>query len=480
MTGMRLMKRTAMRNGRSLVAGILVSGMLFSFFPMLKIRAAGAIGKVTVNGVAKEYTSLGDLVDAVDDYDDKTIIIDMYCDWNSNTRLCIPSDSKTTLNMHGHKYDRGLTSDKHNGEVIWIGSDAVVTINGSSNSSERNNTHDVKYYYSASRSSKAGGSRSFNGGVITGGYSSNGAGGIDIKSNVTLILNDVTIAGCRAEQSLGTDGYGGGIWVHGGTGEAGTIIMNNSTIFGCYAYNDGGGLYQSNHNNFILEMNESHIDSNYCYNQGAGIDVDGETVMILGDGKSTVSDNHTNGGSGDDVIYINNGDHGSVSNLTINGNDGNDIYITNAYGQSNYDTIVASEGKDVIKLTAYTGATAQKSGDDLVIIYNHKDVNYESSHTSSLTLKDYYKGGFENFSVQLYSDNYGRNLTNKFSVAEFINYANDGTDFYVTNGTDGDDRIKSANEINGKGGNDFIFGIGLQTNPVLKYINNRSNLLRFS
>ena len=380
------MKRTAMRNGRSLVAGILVSGMLFSFFPMLKIRAAGAIGKVTVNGVAKEYTSLGDLVDAVDDYDDKTIIIDMYCDWNSNTRLCIPSDSKTTLNMHGHKYDRGLTSDKHNGEVIWIGSDAVVTINGSSNSSERNNTHDVKYYYSASRSSKAGGSRSFNGGVITGGYSSNGAGGIDIKSNVTLILNDVTIAGCRAEQSLGTDGYGGGIWVHGGTGEAGTIIMNNSTIFGCYAYNDGGGLYQSNHNNFILEMNESHIDSNYCYNQGAGIDVDGETVMILGDGKSTVSDNHTNGGSGDEGggIYIWNDDV-TVSGLHIYNNSAyrgggiftqeetitiSDCVIECNDANNRGGGIYVNNDENSISNCTITGNTAKNEGDGIYINTN--------------------------------------------------------------------------------------------------------------
>ena len=202
-------------------------------------------------------------------------------------------------------------------------------------------------------------------------------------------------------------------------------------------------------------------------NAGGGND----TVEVWGDGSivdggagnDTITAYGTttvNGGSGDDVIYINNGDHGSVSNLTINGNDGNDIYITNAYGQSNYDTIVASSGKDVIKLTAYESATTQQSGDDLVIIYNHKDANKELLHTSSLTLKDYYKGedGFKDFSVQLYSDNYGRNLTDKFSVAEFINFANGGTVFYDTNGTDGDNRIKSANEINGYGGDDFILG----------------------
>ncbi len=243
-------------------------------------------------------------------------------------------------------------------------------------------------------------------------------------------------------QSTGRNGIvtgNGNNTINGGGGE--DIITAG---FGVNTINAGGG------NDTVTVWGDGSV-----VDGGAGNDT------ITAYGTTTV-----NGGSGDDVIYINNGDHGSVSNLTVNGGDGNDIYITNAYGQSNYDTIVASEGKDVIKLTAYTGATAQKSGDDLVIIYNHKDVNYESSHTSSLTLKDYYKGGFENFFVQLYSDNYGRNLTNKFSVAEFINYANDGTDFYVTNGTDGDDRIKSANEINGKGGNDFILATAVDSQTI--------------
>ena len=243
-------------------------------------------------------------------------------------------------------------------------------------------------------------------------------------------------------QSTGRNGIvtgNGNNTINGGGGE--DIITAG---FGVNTINAGGG------NDTVTVWGDGSV-----VDGGAGNDT------ITAYGTTTV-----NGGSGDDVIYINNGDHGSVSNLTVNGGDGNDIYITGAYGQSNYDTIVASEGKDVIKLTAYTGATAQKSGDDLVIIYNHKDVNYESSHTSSLTLKDFYKGGFENFFVQLYSDNYGRNLTDKFSVAEFINYANGGTVNWKDNGTDGDDRIKSANEINGKGGNDFILATAVDSQTI--------------
>ena len=305
------------------MAALLVLGMVLGLVPARLNNAATIIGVVTVGTDRYEYDDLDDLVDDVEDFAGETIVIDMLADWQ-NERLCIPKESKTTFNMHGHMYNRGLTDDTHNGEVIWIGSDAVVTINGCSNSEENRIGHSVKYYHSAAQeNNNADRSMSVYGGTIAGGYSSNGGGGIDIKANVTLTLNDVTIAGCRAEQSWGTDGYGGGIWVHGGTNEAGTLIMNRSTITGCYAYNDGGGLYQTNHDKFILEMHDSHIDYNYCYDDGAGICVDGESIMIIGDGRSSVSYNVNGGGSGSlgGGIFVWNDDV-SISGLTIKGNKG--------------------------------------------------------------------------------------------------------------------------------------------------------------
>jgi len=233
------------------------------------------------------------------------------------------------------------------------------------------------------------------------------------------------------------------------------------------------GIITGNGNNTILGGNgEDIITAGYgvnTINAGGGNDTilvygDGSTVDG-GDGNDTITAYGTttvNGGDGDDTIYINNGDHGSVSNLIINGGDGNDSYVVGAYGTNNYDTIVASSGKDVIKLTAFTNATTYQNGNDLVIVYNHKDANYDYSNTSSLILKDYYVNNganFANFSIQLYSDNYGRILTNKFSVSEFISYANYGTDIYRTDGTPYDDKIKSSGTINAQAGNDFIIGI---------------------
>ena len=308
------------------------------------VHAASAIGTVTISGNTKSYTDLGALVNDVKGYKDQTIRIEMLADWG-NVRLCIPQNSNTTLNMNGHMYNRGLSSYKSDGEVIWIDSKATMTINGGS----AGTSHSVGVYTGTSTGSKNNTTKTFKGGVIAGGYSSNGAGGIDIKSEVTLTMNDVTLAGCRAEQNWGTDGYGGGIWVHGGTSTAGTVRMNNSTITGCYAYNDGGGIYQTNHNNFTLEMKNSHIDQNFCDDEGGGIALDGESLSITGDDESTVSGN----AAGDDGggIYIWN-DSVSVSNLTI---------ANNRSGGKGGGICTNEEGISLTNLTV-TGNEAKEGG----------------------------------------------------------------------------------------------------------------------
>ena len=182
-------------------------------------------------------------------------------------------------------------------------------------------------------------------------------------------------------------------------------------------------------------------------NGGAGNDI------ITAYGNTTV-----NGGAGNDTIYISNGDKHSVSNLTINGGDGNDTYVVNPWGDSNYDTIVASKGRDIIKFAGYTGAQHKRNGNDLVIIYKHKDPNYDYSQTSSLTLKDYYNGAdFSQFKVQTFEDTFCNTRTGNYSLNDFIKFL-DGTyvppaktNFELANmvmGTDGDDTLTQTYNYN--------------------------------
>ena len=100
-------------------------------------------------------------------------------------------------------------------------------------------------YKSTNRSEKAGDNAtiSVTGGLLTGGGSWDGAGGIHIKKGSTVTLKDVTIAGCRSQQKKSKKGYGGGIYLSEGSI---TLNLENSTITGCFAYNDGGAIYATN------------------------------------------------------------------------------------------------------------------------------------------------------------------------------------------------------------------------------------------
>ncbi|MBR4905585.1 MAG: hypothetical protein IKZ44_01905, partial [Clostridia bacterium] len=328
------------------------------------------------------FTSVSALNNFLEEHEGRSVTVDMLADWG-NERLCIPEETTVTLNMHGHIFNRGLSESKRDGEVIWIGSDAKLTINGYTSANERNTEHTVGVYHSWRREGTADQNEIFCGGVIAGGYSTNGGGGIDVKANVTLTLNHVTIAGCRAEQSAGTDGYGGGIWVHGGVNEGGTVIMNYSTITGCYAYNSGGGLYQSNHDKFYMEMNQSHIDRNYCYSDGGGIYLGGATITIKGDNGSYISGNRTGAGGGENGggVYVYN-DGVTLSRLIITNNrayDGGGVYcddkaitLSECSLSDNYAThrgggVYIGHDNNVISSCSITGNGAQYEGSGVYV-----------------------------------------------------------------------------------------------------------------
>ena len=183
-------------------------------------------------------------------------------------------------------------------------------------------------YKSTNRSEKAGDNAtiSVTGGLLTGGGSWDGAGGIHIKKGSTVTLKDVTIAGCRSQQKKSKKGYGGGIYLSEGSI---TLNLENSTITGCFAYNDGGGIYADDHGNVAINLVNSHVDNNFANSDGGGINPDGENTKIKGDGKSTVSNNACGSRGGGILAY----DSGcEISDLVMKGNKGGEggaIYATN-------------------------------------------------------------------------------------------------------------------------------------------------------
>ena len=239
------------------------------------------------------------------------MIVDFYADWTSaddgnftddpamqlnsegfnNDTIEIPDDVKITINLNGHTIKRVLPDSISDGEVMYIDEDADVIINN---------------------------------GTITGGKSTNGAGGIHIHdANVTL--NDVHIVG-----NLADNDDGGGIALYDGA----VLVMNggsfrDNTIDGTDANGIGawecmGGAIYINDSTAIFngvefKNNQNTTDSDY----GAAIYVDDGEVSIdkcIFDGngikddakgfKPSLSIIHAEGGSTIDVknsTFTNNG-----------------------------------------------------------------------------------------------------------------------------------------------------------------------------
>ncbi len=180
-------------------------------------------------------------------------------DWNITDRLILNSQETATLDLNGHAIDRQLNDSKNDGEVIYMNKNSSLTLKGST---ERTFTvRDLKGHYND-------GDDTANvtvGGVITGGYSYNGAGGIHMKESCTLTLDHVGVVGNEAASDLRP--YGGGIKMDG---DSCTVYVNNGSMvsYNCASY--GGGIYVAGQEGHI-NVDASEISNNYARSDGGGI-----------------------------------------------------------------------------------------------------------------------------------------------------------------------------------------------------------------
>ncbi|MBQ5951700.1 MAG: hypothetical protein IJL66_06130 [Lachnospiraceae bacterium] len=116
-----------------------------------------------------------------------------------------------TIELNGHVLTRRKGKWANDGEVIYVGKKATLTVYGG-NAGDTTHGSDIRHVekaYVQSGSSFERENVMFYGGMIHGGNSSNGAGGIHMKSDSKVYLYDTTVAGNRAEQTWNQDGYGG-------------------------------------------------------------------------------------------------------------------------------------------------------------------------------------------------------------------------------------------------------------------------------
>ena len=305
--------------------------MMLAFSGCLKVvKADDFVG--SLNG--KNYDSFKDLCsDLKSKYENKTVVIEMLTDWITDSgdswfnpdpfdyRLYIPENCNATLNMNGHIFNRDLVRFNDydiDGELIYVDVGATLTINGASKDSDRNEPHEDVYYFNGLSQGDATATTTTYGGTLAGGNGLAGTGGIYIDSGKDVYINDVTIIGCKAYYnfmySAFHSGYGGGIII---TEDNTKLHLKNSTITGCLAEQDGGGIYAKDDDNITIELDNSHVDKNYANSDGGGINMDGEKLLIKGKNNSSISFNETEGYGGG--VYFWN-DEVTLQGVTVEGN----------------------------------------------------------------------------------------------------------------------------------------------------------------
>ena len=206
-------------------------------------------------------------------------------DINLSDELTIDGSKTVTIDLNGHKLDRGLgTASSMSSGVIYIKSGSTLTINDGSGD---------------------------NSGKITGGYANKGGA---ISNLGTLVFNGGTITGNRAGDegggifNMGTATITGGVisgntasGSGGGISNSGTMTINDCSITGNTSSRAGGGISNGN----TLTINGGSITDNNATEYGGGIWMGSYNTFSM-KGAITVTGNTKAGGLADNVYLANN------------------------------------------------------------------------------------------------------------------------------------------------------------------------------
>lgn len=303
----------------------------------------------------KTYTSIDSAWSAAQN----GVSIVMQCDWNISSRLVLIEGRSATVEMNGHKISRNLSSAKTNGEVIKVEKRATLNLNGSKASNTVFNVNG----YSQDGTTKV---TITSGGLITGGASTNGGGGIHMKEGSTLNLNCVAISGNYAEDSWGTDGYGGGVYMDG---DGDTLKMTNLAQISYNKSTEGGAGIYVDDKSATIDMIDSQISYNYTDGNGSGFYSSGTFTTIKLD-NSCIDHNVVNNESTiwfdtTDFELISNNNTGYVRyNTYLNGGDGGAIMINQSVLTKNKGLI---QGISFIENVGKTGGAIDVEQENITV-----------------------------------------------------------------------------------------------------------------
>ncbi len=255
--------------------------------------------------------------------------VGILADTNLSSTVSLPAGKSITLELNGHKLNRGRITQSSSSDcnVITVGNGSALTVYGGTKANPAPTcTNSFVYYtYSGTTSTVS----VTNKGLITGGCNTKNGGGIAVEENGTCNLYYTAVSGNRADDGTFTiGGYGGGIALRG---DYAKLNMHNSEVSYNYA-EVGGGVCAVDSDYAKITAEYSDITHNIATDNGGGaavIDSDeckikGDSDGLAGDPKSKISINtaYKNGGG----LYIN------KDNAVI---DGFDIGYNASYNDEN-------------------------------------------------------------------------------------------------------------------------------------------------
>ena len=259
---------------------LLAAIMLFGIFPAAAFAATDRAYVDFANGTHKTYDSFPAAWNEATASSGNTVgLLD---NWESG-RFCVPENITVTLELNGHWISRNLSSSKGDGEVFWVGPHATLNVYGGNAADPSYNStaaHNMLVY--VANQDRYGYTRTqmlLHGGIINGGNSDNGGGGIHMKEGAHVSLYYVTVAGNKADNWLASYGDGGGVEMNN---KYGYLYLEDSKIIYNAARYDGGGVHVDS--DFCrIKMVRSHIAHNVADDNGGGIYVDGDNFSLIGD-----------------------------------------------------------------------------------------------------------------------------------------------------------------------------------------------------
>ncbi|MCR5797392.1 MAG: hypothetical protein K6G63_05685 [Eubacterium sp.] len=180
---------------------------------------------------------------------DDEAIVTMGDDYLPSSEIVVGKGQEVIVDLNGHYIKRDMKkeySTEKNGSVFHVKEDGKLTIRDS---------HPKKKGYDGVR-----------GGVITGGASSNGGGGVTVDEDGTFLMEGGTIYDCV------TDYNGGGVYVDVGSKNT-KFTMTGGRIYHCRVLDSidkchGGGIYMGEGK---LSIKDATIDNCYTEDNGGAL-----------------------------------------------------------------------------------------------------------------------------------------------------------------------------------------------------------------